>query len=142
MSSSNVMVAMKEVRDTSNAHFLKAMKLAIAILATTQFKNVIRKDSVDGDGVAYNGKLYVNNVMENEPDELAIVMKHKDGGYVEVGMVSTSYHIHHLNEDWELTMPKGVRGLTAFLLNRKKIDKAFHRRFDRAVLAYWFTLTA
>ena len=141
MTSSNVMIAMRDVRETTNSHFLKAMKLAIEILKTTEFKGGIRVDSIDGDMVVYNGSLYVNNIMEHEPDQLGMYLPHKDGGYVEIGLISTSWHFHHLNEDWELGLPKGVRELTAFLLNRKKINRAFHRRFGRAVRAYWFQLT-
>lgn len=141
MTSSNVMVAMRDVRDTSNAHFLKAMKLAIEILMTTEFKGANRVDSVDGDVAMYNGSLYVNNVMEHEPDQLGMYLPHKDGGYMEVALVSTSWHYHRISDDWGLHIPTGVRALTAFLLNRKKVDKAFHRRFDRAVRAYWLELT-
>lgn len=141
MTSSNVMVAMRNTRDTTNSHFLKAMKLAIEILKTTELKGGNRVDVINGDVVVYNGRSYANNVMEHEPDQLAMYLPHKDGGYVEIGLISTSWHFHHLNEYWELELPKGVRQLTAFLLNRKKVDKAFHRRFDRAVVAYWFQLT-
>ena len=141
MTSSNVMIAMRDVRETTNSHFLKAMKLAIEILKTTELKGGNRVDSIDGDMVVYNGSLYVNNIMEHEPDQLGMYLPHKDGGYVEIGLISTSWHFHHLNEDWELGLPKGVRELTAFLLNRKKINRAFHRRFGRAVRAYWFQLT-
>ena len=141
MTSSNVMIAMRDARETTNAHFLKAMKLAVEILKTTEFKGSVRVDSIDGDMVVYNGSLYVNNIMEHEPDQLGVCLPHKDGGYVEIGLISTSWHFHHLNEDWELGLPKGVRELTAFLLNRKKINRAFHRRFNRAMLTYWLQLT-
>jgi len=141
MTSSNVMIAMRDARETTNSHFLKAMKLAIEILMTTELKGGNRVDVINGDVVVYNGRSYANNVMEHEPDQLAMYLPHKDGGCVEVGLVSTSWHFHHLDENWELDLPKGVRQLTAFLLNRKKVDKAFHRRFDRAVVAYWFQLT-
>lgn len=60
---------------------------------------------------------------------------------MEVALVSTSWHYHRISDDWGLHIPTGVRALTAFLLSRKKVDKAFHRRFDRAVVAYWFQLT-
>ncbi len=143
MTSSNVMVAMREESNATptHLHFVRAMKLAIEILMTTELKGGHRVDSIDGDIVEYNGSLYVNNVMEHEPDQLAIYLPHKDGGYVEVGLVSTSWHYHRISDDWGLHIPTGVRALTAFLLNRKKVDKAFHRRFDRAVRTYWFQLT-
>lgn len=141
MTSSNVMIAMRDIRDTTNSHFLKAMKLAIEILMTTEFKGGVRVDSINGDVVVYNGRSYANNVMDHESDQLAMYLPHKDGGYVEIGLVSTSWHFHHLNESWELELPEGVRELTAFLLNRKKLTKGFHRRFNRAVLHYWFQLT-
>ncbi len=141
MTSSNVMIAMRDAYESTNLHFVKAMKLAIEILKTTELKGGNRVDVINGDVVVYNGRSYANNVMEHEPDQLAMYLPHKDGGCVEVGLVSTSWHFHHLDENWELDLPKGVRQLTAFLLNRKKLTKGFHRRFNRAVVAYWFELT-
>jgi len=141
MTSSNVMMAARDIRDNSNNHFLASMKLAIAIIATTSYGNAIRKDRMDGDSVEYKGRHYVNNVLTDNPDQLVIHAPHKDGGYVQVGVVNLSEHVHCLGWDWELQFPSGVRELTAFLLNRKKLTKGFHRRFNRAVLAYWLELT-
>lgn len=141
MTSSNVMIANKAIRNNSNDHFLASMKLAIAIIATTNYGNAIRKDRMDGDSVEYKGRYYVNNIMTDNPDQLVIHAPHKDGGYVQVGVANLSEHVHCLGWDWELQFPAGVRELTAFLLNRKKLTKGFHRRFNRAVLAYWLELT-
>ena len=140
MTSSNVMIAARDIRDNSNNHFLAIMKLAIAIIATTSYGNAIRKDRMDGDSVEYKGRYYVNNVLTDNPDQLVIHAPHKDGGYVQVGVANLSEHVHCLGWDWELQFPAGVRELTAFLLNRK-LTKGFHRRFNKAVLAYWFELT-
>lgn len=49
--------------------------------------------------------------------------------------------VHVLGDDWEVQLPAGIRRAMAKAIGRKKTNKAFHRRFDRAVIAYWFELT-
>lgn len=96
----------------------------------------LRHSALDVDAFLFMG---LEIVMKLTNAQFLVRLKQKVAELATEGKEDKTF-VHVLGDDWEVQLPAGIRRALAKAIGCKT-NKAFHRRFDRAVIAYWFELT-